>query len=307
MKMNHISIHEVGPRDGLQVEQAVVPLEEKIRWVDRMMTSGIDIIQLGSFVNPKYVPQMAATDELFRHYATPENKPSQVVFSGLVLNERGLERGMACGVEMFCMGVSASETHSQKNTRMSPAEALSRIIPMAKSAVDSGKRVQVSVQSAFGCGFDGVIPRDKVLGIVKEYLAAGIKNISLADTAGHANPMQVEELFAAIGELDPDVQLACHFHNTYGLGLANCYAAMKTGVSFIETATGGLGGCPFTKLPAGNVSTEDLVHSLQRMGLRKDINLDSLLDVARDVSKFFGRELPGSVLKSGSIVDFKQG
>ena len=307
MKMNHISIHEVGPRDGLQVEQAVVPLEEKIRWVDRMMTSGIDIIQLGSFVNPKYVPQMAATDELFRHYATPENKPSQVVFSGLVLNERGLERGMTCGVEMFCMGVSASETHSQKNTRMSPAEALSRIIPMAKSAVDSGKRVQVSVQSAFGCGFDGVIPRDKVLGIVKEYLAAGIKNISLADTAGHANPMQVEELFAAIGELDPDVQLACHFHNTYGLGLANCYAAMKTGVSFIETATGGLGGCPFTKLPAGNVSTEDLVHSLQRMGLRKDINLDSLLDVARDVSKFFGRELPGSVLKSGSIVDFKQG
>ncbi len=307
MKMNNISIHEVGPRDGLQVEQAVVPLEEKIKWVDRMMTSGIDIIQLGSFVNPKYVPQMADTDELFKHYATPENKQHQVVLSGLVLNERGLERGMACGVEMFCMGVSASETHSQKNTRMSPAEALSRIIPMAKSVVDSGKRVQVSVQSAFGCGFDGVIPGDKVLGIVKEYLAAGIKNISLADTAGHANPMQVEELFATIGELDPDVQLACHFHNTYGLGLANCYAAMKTGVSFIEAATGGLGGCPFTKLPAGNVSTEDLVHSLQRMSLRKDINLDSLLDVARDVSKFFGRELPGSVLKSGSIVDFKQG
>ena len=307
MNMNNISIHEVGPRDGLQVEQTIVPLEEKIKWIDGMMTSGVDIIQLGSFVNPKYVPQMADTDELFRHYANAENNPRQVVLSGLVLNERGLERGMACGVEMFCMGVSASETHSQKNTRMSPSEALRRIIPMAKSAIDSGKRVQVSVQSAFGCGFDGVIPNDKVLGIVKEYLVAGIKNISLADTAGHANPMQVEELFGAIRKLDPDVQLACHFHNTYGLGLANCYAAAKMGVLFFEAAFGGLGGCPFTKLPSGNVSTEDLVHSLQRMGLRKDISLDGLLLVARQVSEFFDRELPGFVLKSGSIVDFKQG
>ena len=305
MNINRIRIHEVGPRDGLQVEQAIVPLEEKIKWIDGMMNSSVDIIQLGSFVNPKYVPQMADTDQLFKHYSNPENNPHKVVLSGLVLNERGLERGMECGVEMFCMGVSASETHSQKNTRMTPTEALSRIIPMAKSATDAGKRVQVSVQSAFGCGFDGVIPEDKVLGIVKEYLSAGIKNISLADTAGHANPLQVENLFGAVLKLDPEVQLACHFHNTYGLGLANCYAAMKTGVTFIEAAFGGLGGCPFTKLPSGNVSTEDLVHSLQRMSLRKDIDLNGLIEVARQVGLFFDRELPGAVLKSGSIVDFK--
>jgi hydroxymethylglutaryl-CoA lyase len=199
------------------------------------------------------------------------------------------------------MGVSASETHSQKNTGMTTGEALGRIIPMAKSALGAGKRVQVSVQSAFGCGFEGPVPKEKVLGIVKSYLEAGLHNISLADTAGHAHPMLVEEIFTAIRLLEPSVELACHFHNTYGLGLANCYAALKSGVTYFEAAFGGLGGCPFTKLPAGNVSTEDLVHSFQRMGIRRDIRLDVLLQVARQVSAFFDRELPGFILKSGSI------
>lgn len=202
------------------------------------------------------------------------------------------------------MGVSASETHSQKNTGMTPAEAQTRIIPMAKLAQAAGKKVQASVQSAFGCGFEGLIAKDKVLDIVKAYLEAGIHNISLADTAGHAQPAQVEEMYGTIRQLDSNVELACHFHNTYGLGLANCYAALKNGVTYFESAFGGLGGCPFTKVPAGNVSTEDLVHSLQRMGLRKDIKLNALLDVARQVSAFFDRELPGFILKSGSIVDF---
>ena len=307
MKTNKIIIHEVGPRDGLQVEKTIVPIEEKIEWANGIIKSGVDIIQLGSFVNPKAVPQMADTDQLFAYFTEEKNRPTNIILSGLVLNERGFERGMECGVEMFCMGVSASETHSQKNTRMTPMEALGRIIPMAKSALESKKKVQVSVQSAFGCGFEGEIRKEKVLGIVKEYLAAGIKNISLADTAGHAQPMQVEDLFSSIKELDDSVELACHFHNTYGLGLANCYAALKAGVTSFESAYGGLGGCPFTKLPAGNVSTEDLVHSLQRMGYRTDINLETLLETAKKVSQFFDRELPGAVLKSGSIVDYKKG
>lgn len=303
--MNKIYIHEVGLRDGLQAEKTTVPLEEKIRWMEGLFASGVDIIQLGSFVHPQKVPQMADTDALFRHFAEGGKKPGNVTLSGLVLNEKGLERGLACGVEMFCMGVSASETHSQKNTGMTPAEAQARIIPMAKQALSAGKKVQASVQSAFGCGFEGPIPSAKVLDIVKAYLEAGIRNISLADTAGHAQPAQVEDLYGAIRQLDPEVELACHFHNTYGLGLVNCYAALKSGVTYFESAFGGLGGCPFTKLPAGNVSTEDLVHTLQRMGLRKDIRLDILLDVARQVSAFFDRELPGFILKSGSIVDFQ--
>ena len=304
--MAKVVIHEVGLRDGLQVEKTSVPLEEKIRWVDGILASGIDIIQLGSFVNPEKVPQMADTDALFRHFANALSKADErtpkVILSGLVLNERGLERGMACGVEMFCMGVSASETHSQKNTGMTTQEALGRIIPMAKSALEAGKRVQVSVQSAFGCGFEGPVPMERVLAIVEAYLEAGLRNISLADTAGHAQPMQVEEIFGEIQHLEPSVETACHFHNTYGLGLANCYAALKSGVSYFESAFGGLGGCPFTKLPAGNVSTEDLVHSFQRMGIRRDIKLEQLLQVARQVSVFFNRDLPGFILKSGSIV-----
>jgi hydroxymethylglutaryl-CoA lyase len=303
--MDKIYIHEVGPRDGLQVEKTVVPLEEKIHWIEALFASGIDIIQIGSFVHPEKVPQMADTDALFRHFSESGSKPAHVTLSGLVLNEKGLERGLACGVEMFCMGVSASETHSQKNTGMTPAEALARILPMAKEALAAGNKVQASVQSAFGCGFEGPIAKHKVLDIVKAYLQAGIRNVSLADTAGHAHPAQVEEMYSAIRQLDPQVELACHFHNTYGLGLANCYAALKSGVTYFESAFGGLGGCPFTKVPAGNVSTEDLVHSLQRMGLREDIKLDMLLDVARQVSAFFERELPGFILRSGSIVGFK--
>jgi hydroxymethylglutaryl-CoA lyase len=203
------------------------------------------------------------------------------------------------------MGVSASETHSLKNTGMSGSEALGRILGMAKQALTAGKLVQASVQSAFGCGYEGPVDQGRVLAIIRAYLEAGVRAISLADTAGHAHPQQVEALFGEIRKLDPSVQMACHFHNTYGLGLANCFAALRSGVTWFEASFGGLGGCPFTKLPAGNVSTEDLVHSFQRMGLRRDVDLDGLLKVARQVGTFFQRELPGSILKSGSIVDFK--
>ncbi len=301
--MDKIIIHEVGLRDGLQAEKVTVPSEEKIRWIEGLFASGVEIIQIGSFVHPEKVPQMADTDALFAHFSA--HKPVHVTLSGLVLNERGLERGLACGVEMFCMGVSASETHSQKNTGMTSSEAQTRIIQMAKQAVSAGKAVQCSVQSAFGCGYEGPIAQEKVLQIVAAYLEAGMTNISLADTAGHANPAQVEDLYGAIRQMDAGTKLACHFHNTYGLGLANCYAALKSGVTYFEAAFGGLGGCPFTKVPAGNVSTEDLVHSLQRMGLCQEIQLQALLDVAQQVGAFFERPLPGFILKSGSIVGFQ--
>ncbi len=299
--MQKIIVHEVGTRDGLQMEKQAVPLEVKVRWIERLITSGIDIIQVGSFVHPEKVPQMSDTDELFRHFSSQGAKPERVILSGLVLNEKGLERGMACGVDMFCMGVSASETHSKKNTGMTTEEATGRIIAMAKGARASGKRVQVSVQSAFGCGFEGAIPPERVLGIIRRYLEADLKLISLADTAGHADPEQVEELFGQIFKLDPAIQATCHFHNTYGLGLANCRAAMRSGVTSFESSFAGLGGCPFTKVAAGNVCTEDLVHYLQRIGMRTDIDLAALIDVARDVAGFFNREMPGMVYKTGPL------
>jgi hydroxymethylglutaryl-CoA lyase len=258
--MTDIRIHEVGLRDGLQIEKRTVPLEKKIEWVDGLLASGIEIIQLGSFVNPEKVPQMADTDKLFGHFAQAGKRVSGAVFSGLVLNEKGLERGMACGVDMFCMGISASDTHSRKNTGKGTDEATGQIIAMAQAAMKAQKRIQVSIQSAFGCGFEGPIPAERVLSIVDKYLAAGIRNISLADTAGHAYPQQVESLYNEIRRRDNQVELACHFHNTYGLGLANCYAALQ----------------------------------------------DKLMETARDVGRFFERELPGFILKAGSIVNFKK-
>lgn len=294
-----VILHEVGLRDGLQMEKQVVPLEQKVRWTETLLAAGVDIIQLGSFVHPVKVPQMADTDALFRHFSAPGRKPSGAMLSGLVLNEKGLERGMACGVEMFCMGVSASETHSQKNTGMSVADATSRIIGMGKQAASAGKKVQLSVQSAFGCGFEGPVPPERVLRIAGEFLNAGFRNLSLADTAGHAIPAQVERLFGGILKLAPDAECACHFHNTYGLGMANCCAAMAVGVKCFESSVAGLGGCPFTKVAGGNVCTEDLVHYLHKLGQRTDVNQERLVEVARDLSRFFGREMPGMIYKIG--------
>jgi hydroxymethylglutaryl-CoA lyase len=297
--MSEILIHEVGLRDGLQVEKQVVPTAKKLEWLRALMASGLDIIQVGSFVHPEKVPQMADTDELFRILIA--EKPSNVLLSGLALNEKGVERGLKCGVELFCLGVSASETHSQKNTGMGTEEAQRRIIAAAQEAIKAGKRVQVSVQSAFGCGFEGRIPEERVLGIVKSYLEANLTSISLADTAGHAYPDQVRRLFGEIRKLSSAVQCTCHFHDTYGLGMANVYAAMDAGATCFETSFAGLGGCPFTKVSAGNVATEDLVHGFHRVGRRKDIDLSALIAVAKDVSAFFSRDMQGRVYKTGSL------
>jgi hydroxymethylglutaryl-CoA lyase len=299
--METIIVHEVGPRDGLQVEEQIVPLEKKIKWIEGLISSGIDIIQLGSFVNPKRVPQMADTEELFKHFHKTNNRSKPVVLSGLVLNEKGVERGLSCNVDLFCMGVSASETHSKKNTGMTIEEALKRIIDMAKGIMTEGKNVQASVQSAFGCGFEGKIPEERVLEIIADYLDAGIKNISLADTAGHANPYMVEKMFNSIYLMDSSVNCSCHFHDTYGMALANSYAAMKAGVKIYESSFAGLGGCPFTAIASGNVCTEDLVHMFHRMGMRKDINIPAIASVSKEACEFFNRELPGVVYKTGEI------
>ena len=296
-----VVVHEVGMRDGLQMEKQVVPTEQKIAWIEALLGSWLDIVQLGSFVHPEKVPQMADTDRLFARFSAPGRKPEKVLLSGLVLNEKGLERGMACGVDMFCMGVSASETHGRRNTGMGLAEATERIVGMAKRALGAGKRVQVSVQSAFGCGYEGPVPKERVVAIVKTFLDAGLRGLSLADTAGHATPDDVLDLFTRVRALDEGATWTCHFHNTYGLALANCYAARRAGVTYFESSVAGLGGCPFTAVAGGNTCTEDLVHALHREGLRTDIELSVLVDVAREVARFFGRDMEGSVYKTGPI------
>lgn len=297
-----IVIHDVGMRDGLQVEQQVVPTELKIAWIERLASSGVDFVQAGSFVNPKVLPQMADADEIFKHFArrAPEMR-NRAQLTALVLNEKGLERGLAAGATYFCMGVSASDTHSRRNTGMGTDEALARILAMASAAHQAGATVQLAVQSAFGCGFEGRIPAERVLRMVDRFIGAGIRLVSLADTAGHGVPSQVERLFLDIHAIDPDVVCACHLHDTFGLAIVNAWAAMNAGVRYFEAAFGGLGGCPFTALAGGNLCTEDFVHLLQHEGHRPDISLDALSDVAREAGRFLGRQLPGFVHRTGPI------
>jgi hydroxymethylglutaryl-CoA lyase len=304
--MSGIAIHEVGLRDGLQMEKRVVPTEIKVAWIEALLPTGLDVIQLGSFVHPEKVPQMADADALFTHFSRSDRRPPGVVLSGLVLNEKGLERGLRAGVDLFCTGVSASETHSRSNTGMSIAQARTQILAIAERALAEGRRAQVSVQSAFGCGYEGRVPRERVLDLVRAFVDAGLTELSLADTAGHATPDDVEALFEQVRRLAPQAELACHFHDTYGLALANCYAALRVGVNSFEGSLAGLGGCPFTAVAGGNTCTEDLVHALQRTGRRLDIALDPLIRVARDIAAYLGRDLPGTVYKAGPIPEAKK-
>lgn len=296
-----IIIHDVGLRDGLQSIPQAVKTSKKMEWLEKLIDAGVRYIQVGSFVNPKVLPQMADTDEIFNLINQRNDLPKELTLTALILNEKGMERAIEARVGKILMGVSASETHSQKNTKMTVDEATSRIINIAKECIAAGREVQVSVQSAFGCGFEGKIAKEKVINIITKYLKNGLTNISLADTAGHANPKQVEELFTEIKKMDANVELACHFHNTYGMGLINIQTAIDSGVSFVETSFGGLGGCPFTKVPAGNVATEDFVHYLWRQGYQTNINLDKLIDLARDLELYLGYKLPGYVYKTGKI------
>jgi hydroxymethylglutaryl-CoA lyase len=296
-----IVLHEVGMRDGLQIEKQTVATERKISWLEAIIRSGIDVVQVGSFVALEKVPQMADSDRLFLHFREPGTRARPVILSGLVLNEKGLDRALTCGIDLICMGVSASNTHSRKNTGMSTGEAIRRVVPMAKRAAAAGIPVQASVQSAFGCGMEGKVPPERVLDIVRAYADAGIRRISLADTAGHALPHQVEDLFGAVLAIDPSIERACHFHDTYGLAMVNAIAALRAGVKNFEHAFAGLGGCPFTAATGGNLCTEDFVYYLQRVGFRTDVDLAPLLAVSSEASSFLGRTLPGAVHRFGLI------
>jgi hydroxymethylglutaryl-CoA lyase len=297
--MRPVLIHEVGLRDGLQSEKQIVPTVLKADWLERLLGAGLDLVQVGSFVNPAKVPQMADTDELFRRFRDQPRGGTRL--SALVLNEKGLERALEGGVDLVCVGASASETHSVKNAGVGSAEAVARILSVADAARKAGLEVQASVQSAFGCGFEGPVAETKVMGIVAAYVQAGLRRISLADTAGHGHPAQVAAYVRRVLALCPEAEVTVHLHNTYGLGMANAYAALEAGATVLETSFGGLGGCPFTRVAAGNIATEDLVHGLQQAGLRLDVRLDRLIGVAQDAAMVLGRELPGCVYRTGGI------
>lgn len=285
-----VLIEDEALRDGLQNEQRIFSVDEKLALVSAIAAAGVRRIQVGSFVHPKWVPQMANTDELFSRLVPRDG----VTYSALVLNMGGLDRAIRSGVKHLSISISASETHSKKNTNKSVAEALARIRPILERALSEGIAVRAGIQSALGCGYEGDVPLERVLSIARLYGEIGVHEINIADTAGLANPRQVFDVVDAVRAAVPaKAQLSLHLHDKRGLGLANMVAGLQAGVAIYDAAVGGLGGCPFIPAASGNIATEDVAFALQEMGIRTGIDWKKLSDVAIALETKLGRRLPG--------------
>lgn len=277
-------------RDGLQNEARLLSFDDKVALLRGLEDAGLRRIQLGSFVNPARVPQMADTDDLFR---TLERRPG-VTYTALVLNMAGLERALAVSVPHLSISVSASESHSRSNVGKSVDEALAHIAPVIERALGQGVSVRAGIQSALGCGFEGRVAPERVVAIARTFSALGVHEINLADTAGLANPRQVFELVGTVrAAVRPEIKLSLHLHDTRGLGLANMVAGLQAGVRIFDAALGGLGGCPFIPAASGNIATEDAVFALEEMGVATGIDWQALAALARRLEDLLGRRLPG--------------
>jgi len=286
-----VTIHEVVLRDGIQNEKRIVPTEEKLRLIGDLVACGIRRIEVSSFVNPKLVPQMADAEELWERIVRRRG----VLYSALILSGGGLERAIRCRVPHVGIFVSASETHSWKNSNKSVSAALKEAVRLIGRAQDAGMKVRAGVMNAFGCAYEGAVPLGKVLRIVRAYARTGPDEICLADSSGMANPQQVEQALICVrGEVSLP-ELSLHLHNTRGLGLANVYAALRQGVSIFDTSLGGLGGCPFIPGARGNIATEDTVGMLHGMGIRTGIELGRLAESSRRFETVMGQTFPASL------------
>jgi hydroxymethylglutaryl-CoA lyase len=292
-KESQVCIEENAPRDGIQNEARLFSVGERIELINALSACGFRRIQIGAFVSPRWVPQMADTEKVFEGI----DRFPGVTYSALVLNKRGLERAVSIGLEHISIFVSASETHSRENTNCSVDEATSEVRRLIEEAKSSRRIVQAGVMNAFGCRFDGAIPPRRVLELLRVYAKSGADEISLADTAGLAHPKQIEEMVASVAEVCA-LPLSLHLHDTYGFGLANVYAAWRSGVGRFDACCGGLGGCPFIPGAAGNVATEDIIHLFEAMGISTGVSLECVSKVVRDLEEKMERRLPGRYAKA---------
>lgn len=277
-------------RDGLQNEKRLFSIPEKLEIIAALERAGVRRIQVGSFVHPKWVPQMADTDALFEAL-TP--KPG-VTYSALVLNKAGLERALVVGVRHLSISISASETHSRKNTNRSVDEARAAIAPVIEKALSEGIAVRAGIQSALGCGFEGRVDPGRVIAIARQFAEMGVQEINIADTAGLANPRQVFDLCRRLRDrIAPETALSLHLHDTRGLGIANMVAGLQAGVRIFDAALGGLGGCPFIPRATGNIATEDAAFACDEMGLTTGIDWQALRETVAHVETLLERTLPG--------------
>lgn len=290
-----ITLCEVGPRDGLQNEQKILSTDEKVRLIERAVSSGFKVVEVGSFMSPKAVPQMADTDEVFRRLT----KAPGVEYRALIANMKGLERAADCGCVKTKLNVSASETHNLKNLNCTPAESVARFAPIVEAAKEKKIEVSGSISMAFGSPWDSEIPVSTVCSIIDAYLAAGVSEISLSDASGQAYPGQVYDICEEMKKRYPEVKFWLHFHNTRGLGIANILAGIEAGFTNFDSAFAGVGGCPFVPGATGNVASEDVVHAMKGCGVHTGIDLDMAIETARRVAEAVGHPTDSSMLRAG--------
>jgi isopropylmalate/homocitrate/citramalate synthase len=285
----HVTICEVGPRDGLQNEAQTVPAADKVRYIEMLVEAGITVIEATSFVSPAAVPQLADADDVFPAI----RKHDGVRYLALVPNQRGLDRAMTAGVKEIAVFTAASETFAQRNIRMSIEASLATFAIVIARAHAAGMKVRASVSTAFGCPFEGAVPAANVVRVSQALLDAGADSLSIADTIGVATPNQVIEVVSALLNAGIGVErFGLHFHDTRGTALANIMAGLQLGVHEYDSSSGGLGGCPFAPGATGNVATEDVVYLLHGMGIATGIDIDRL----RDASRFIDGVLKGRVV-----------
>jgi hydroxymethylglutaryl-CoA lyase len=295
MRPRTITISEVGPRDGLQIEPRLLPAEQKIALIDRLSATGLKRIEVSSFVHPKVVPQLADAEAVFAGIA---RRPG-VRYAGLVMNARGAERAVTAEVDDIKTGIAVSDSFNELNIRMTTEQGMRAIAEIASVAQGSQSRIVGGMATAFGCPYEGPVPIERVHRLFEQLVGLGSPVIYLADTTGMANPASIGRTVESLRARWPDQAIGLHLHNTRGLGLANALAGLDLGLVDFESSIGGLGGCPFAPRAVGNICTEDFVHMAHEMGIETGVDLDALLSVAAFTQETVGRPLPGMVMKAG--------
>ena len=281
----HVRLIEVGPRDGLQNEANPISVADKVQLVDALTDAGLGYIEVGSFVSPKWVPQMAGSAEDF---AKIRRKPG-VVYGALAPNLRGFEDAVAAGVKEVAVFAAASEAFSQRNINCSISESLARFEPIIEAAKQHGISVRGYVSCVLGCPYEGHVSAQQVAAVAKELYAMGCYEVSLGDTIGTGTPTATRAMFEAVTADVPREKLAGHFHDTYGQALVNIYASLQEGIAVFDSSIAGLGGCPYAKGASGNVATEDVLYMLNGMGIETGIDMDKLLLAGEHICSVLGR------------------
>ena len=290
-----ITVREVGPRDGFQIEETFIPTHEKIAVVYGLIAAGVREIEVTSFVSPRAVPQLADAADV----VAGADRSTGARLTALVPNARGAERAADAGVDVMAVFCSASESHNRKNVNRSIAASLEGFKEVARIAEGAGIELSGGIATAFGCPFEGEVPPSALVRIAKAYRDLGIRHVGLGDTTGMATPPVVRAALRALREEVPEADIGLHFHNTRGIGLANVLVGLSEGVTYYDASVAGLGGCPFAAGATGNICTEDLVYLLHESGYATGIDLEALIEVARHLERILGRTLPGQVMKAG--------